>query len=672
MLSGAPPQFWLIWLASLILIWLPGAALARAVRLPRPGDWPLRMAVEIGLGLAFWPLLLLWSTVGARWLPWDGWSAPSARLLLLGIAVLAGILVARDVVPRATLIRRSAGRQAVWLALVAFLLLLASYTRWQHVRSLVLPNWVDSVHHVMIVRLIVEQGALPLTYAPFIPHSVFSYHWGFHALTAWLAWLLGVSDPLDLARLVLVFGQALNVLVLLPLYAAGRALFNSRRAGFLVVALGMFVSWLPAYYTAWGRYTHLTGILLAVPCVFALWRLDVTRTNASGWWTVSVLTAAGLALTHVRIAAFAAVFVMLLMFWLLVNGQWRVLPRWATAGAASLLLIAPWLVQLTSHPRAARTLLAPANEPFTWHEAVSQIPWRLVWVPGMRELTALATGGLSELLAGDHPSAAAHIGAAIWLLVLFGITAWSLVRKRVRSPFPWVALALLYGWSAAVFLLLNTQAAGLPRIAFLSLGAAAITFFAPVSLSSAGLVTWATGAIIPVRWLKISSVALTVGVAAWGAAGMRDIINPQTILVDAEDVPALLWIRDNTPPNARFGVDTWRWQGNTYAGADAGYWISVLTDRQTITLPALYTLTASRETVLDANRFLEQWAPAQSLGNREIVEALRSGDVTHLFVGHRARHLDAAQLAQSPDLELLYDDDSVYIFRLTDPQAPTP
>ncbi len=48
------------------------------------------------------------------------------------------------------------------------------------------------------------------------------------------------------------------------LYAAGRTLFNSRRAGFLAAALGMFVSWLPAYYTAWGRYTHLAGLLLAI------------------------------------------------------------------------------------------------------------------------------------------------------------------------------------------------------------------------------------------------------------------------------------------------------------------------------------------------------------------------------------------------------------------------
>jgi hypothetical protein len=669
---GAPLQFSLIWLACLTLVWLPGKLLARAVRLPTATDWPLRTSLEIGLGLAFWPLLLLWSNVVFVLLLPAAWTSASARIFVAAIAIVAAGLLAKDVYRRAPALRRSARRQALWLSLFGFQFLLAVATRWQHTRTLVLPNWVDSVHHVMIVRLIVEQGALPGSYTPFIPDSVFSYHWGFHAVTAWLAWLLGVSDPFELSGVMLISGQILNVAMLWALYAAGRALFNSRRAGFLAAAMGMFVSWLPAYYTAWGRYTHLAGILLAVPCLIALWRLGVAGKKVPGWWAVVALTAAGLALTHVRVAAFAAVFAALLLVWLIINRQWRAIPRWGSAAVAALLLIAPWLIQLASHPRLPQTLLTVGAERLSWSEAAAQIPWRLVWVPGMNELAALASGGLSELLAGEHPSTTLYAGAALWLVALVAAGVWHRLRPRARNTFPWAGLALPYGWSAAVFLLLNTQVAGLPRIAFLSLGAAAITFFAPVSLSAAGLVTWATGVFIPLRWLRTGSAALTVAVAVWGAANMRDIINPRTVLVDAEDLPALRWIRDNTPPDARFAVDTWRWQGNTYAGADAGYWISVLADRQSIVPPALYTLTASREAVLDINRFLEQWTDLQSVGGREMIDAMRDGGVTHLFVGHRARHLDAEQLAQSPDLEVVYDVDSVYVFRLKDRQEPTP
>ncbi len=177
---------------------------------------------------------------------------------------------------------RDIARQWPWLLLFALLFALACLTRSRQIRDLVLPNWVDSVHHTMIVRLIVEQGRLPATYAPYIPEAGFSYHWGFHAWVAWLAWLLGVRDSFELAHLLLLFGQVLNVLMLWMLYAAGRTLFNSRRAGFVTASLGMFVSWLPAYYTAWGRYTHLGGLLLAIPFLICLWRLGRAQDACAG------------------------------------------------------------------------------------------------------------------------------------------------------------------------------------------------------------------------------------------------------------------------------------------------------------------------------------------------------------------------------------------------------
>ena len=660
-------QFTLIWLACLVLIWLPGAALARLLRLPSPADWLLRSALEIGLGLSVWPLLLLWSTFAARPLAGLSWSPVPARIVVAALCLAALIPQVRAALRGPDRLRRGVLRQWPWLLLFAALLALAWYTRQRHIRDLVLPNWVDSIHHLLIVRLIVEQGALPDTYAPYMAGAGFSYHWGFHAWAAWLAWLLGATDSFDLARLLLIFGQVLNALMLWMLYAAGRTLFNSRRAGFLAAALGMFVSWLPAYYTAWGRYTHLAGLLLAIPLLISLWRLARARGHVHAWLLATSLLAATLALTHVRVALFAAIWAALLLIVLAVQRNWRAVRRWIIAGALALLLNAPWLATLAAHPRSASLVAGASAAAVSWQTALDRIPWQLVWTPGMRELVALATAGIAELLAREHPVANLRLAAGAWLLLVAGILLWQRRSGREQPALPWRPLALLAAWCATVAAVLNTDALGLPRLPFLSLNAAAITLFLPASLAAAGLVAWASGAVIPPRRARLAVLVLTAALAGHGAANMRDIINPQTVLVASEDMPALTWIRDHTPPDARFAVNAWRWFGVSYAGSDAGYWIPALTDRQSILPPALYALTLEREQILQINSLLDAWTASPDLSDPALINRLRAEGVTHIYLGGRSDPSQAEALANLPALELLYARGSVYIFRLKQP-----
>ncbi len=136
--------------------------------------------------------------------------------------------------------------------------------------------------------------------------------------------------------------------------------------------------------------------------------------------------------------------------------------------------------------------------------------------------------------------------------------------------------------------------------------------------------------------------------------------------------PALHWIRQHTPPDARFAVNAWLWYGSTYAGSDAGYWIPVLTDRQSILPPVLYSLTLPRPAVEEINARLAAWSADPLLTDPAQLERLRANGVTHIYVGGRSSEAQAgmqagaqaAALAQLPDLELLYARDSVYIFRI--------
>ncbi|HWS70464.1 MAG TPA: hypothetical protein VN605_00040, partial [Thermoanaerobaculia bacterium] len=137
--------------------------------LPRQADPFVRLAMAIGYGLAFWPLLFLWtSSAGLRWTP----AAARTVLAMLAVACVIVVVVRRP--------RPFRFRHVPWTLLTLALFALAIVTRITQIRGVVLPLWVDSVHHTMIARLLIDHGTLPTSYAPFIAGSSFYYHWGFH------------------------------------------------------------------------------------------------------------------------------------------------------------------------------------------------------------------------------------------------------------------------------------------------------------------------------------------------------------------------------------------------------------------------------------------------------------------------------------------------------------
>jgi hypothetical protein len=143
-------------------------------------------------------------------------------------------------------------------------------------RELLLPAWVDSVHHVLVVRLIEQNGGIPTSFAPYFDVA-FTYHYGFHLLAA-------IFSTLTLAPAeqgVLWFGQLINALVALSVYRLGRAAWHDRRAALLAAVLVGFVFQMPAYYLL-GDAIRDTGLL----CCRPLWRCPGRPTNrgARNWF----------------------------------------------------------------------------------------------------------------------------------------------------------------------------------------------------------------------------------------------------------------------------------------------------------------------------------------------------------------------------------------------------
>jgi hypothetical protein len=646
-----------VWVLGFALLWVPGILLATLLRVRGP-DAASRVTMQLGLGLCFWPLLLLWSSVlGLRV------TSTMARAVFAIFAIGVIVVVARRFSARvrttgAPALRSGAPlrfpmRQRVWGGLVLVLIGITAATRVSHIRDLVVPAWVDSVHHAAIIRLIIAQGRVPSTYDPLIPHGAPFYHWGYHSLTSFLMWILGQRDAFVLTDVMLHFGQMLNTLTVLFIYAAARALFQSRRAGLFAATLAAVVSYFPAYFVSWGRYTHLVGALLLLAFVPALFSVQ----KRPRWNNVAILgaLAAGLLLVHVRLAFFALTLAAALAVFLVVGRSWRTMGFWAAAAVVAVLLTSPWLIRLAGIEQV-RGIVAP-GEALSDFRTPPEIRADHLWPPHNRELLAVATAGLTGLLGWPPMSPVGRMAAiAFWIVVMI-CAEWQHRKKprtqkpkprrrtlsNLRSGFwvlgsafplpPWRGLAVLALWVMITALLLNLDSLGLPGLQLASNTSAVISLFIPLSLAAGALIAWVFGCMVPRRWTLEATAALILAIAIPGAFVMRNVVNPRTVVATRADRDALRWIRDHTAREARFAVRARPWIANSWVGIDGGYWIPVLTDRQSILPPAIYAWASPPAEAAAINRTVQDFAGADSMTDDQLGPWLRSHRISHIYIG---------------------------------------
>jgi hypothetical protein len=406
------------------------------------------------------------------------------------------------------------------------LLLLVTGWRFYQVRQLALPAWVDSVHHTLLVRILLEQGTLPETWGPYLPTTPFYYHFGFHLSAALLAKITGMTG-LALGNAVLVAGQLWQVLLVLALYLLARTLLAAHEPAFIAALLVSFVAEMPAFYVSWGRYPLLAGATLLIGAMAAA--------NGRRWWLLALLTALT-AMTHHYTLLLLALF--LLASWLLRPGERRPL---FFSGLAAGLLVSPWLWRVWRLGQQWAGVATPQNDEIS---------------PNTYLLT---------LLGPLH-----NYGLLLIALVGFGLLLRTLYQKPdvVRS---WRPFAL---WTFLLFLLLGPWA--LPP--FRADHAALLIFLPAVLFATLALTQLPTPLY---RWGALLLLLL------WGMAATRNLVRPDTILADAGDLAALQWIDSHTTPETTFLIDVAPWF-TVWRGVDGGWWITPLTGRATVLPPLAY------------------------------------------------------------------------------------
>jgi hypothetical protein len=644
---GLRSSGWLI-LPLLSLFILPGYLLYSLLPI-EPELEPLEhLALVVGLSLALVPLALLLCSV-------LGLALNGTRVLIAVVILSVGALWRLASTGFRDFRRWLSSDNRPFVMAFLFIFALSLTVRFLHIRNLVVPAWIDSVHHTLITQLIVAKGGVPQSYESLLPIGEFVYHFGFHSLVAVFHWLTGVEIP----RAMLIVGQVINGLMVLSAYLLAKCLTGRRLAGLFAALIVGLISFMPAYYVSWGRYTQLTGlVLLPSTIVFTMRALgqpgklvDWETGKLVDWETgksgnqftnlpiyqstnllIAAVSAAGLLLTHYRVLIFYGGFVVAYLLYETFTHRHepaaflRYWSRAATVGFLAALLILPWLANLV-HALWPLTTLPSRMQ---GAPSFNAFPYDLVMIGNNRALIVLSVCGL----------------------------LWGLY-KRERA----VTVTML--WVVIVTVITNPTVLGLPSTWLVNNASLAISLFIPLAILGGYFLTSVSDLLsvqYPISNIRQLTLALAITlVALWGAWEMLPIVNPGTVLATRYDMAAMDWIRHNIPSDARFLINVRHWQGGTYVGTDGGYWIPLLAGRDTVLPPAVY-LYGSGEYVKGINDLAEAIVAAESFDAENIRQLLSDNGVTHVYVGARGGPITPQMLTGSAHYHAVYSNGAVWIF----------
>jgi len=520
-----------IFLAFLCLI-LPGLAWWAWLG-QRQEDPIVAFAQIVGVSLAIIPLLALAGfVVGFRFTP----------ALVIIILIACALLTVGGLVKQGFQLPQ---RYRLHLIIGLVVFGLAVSLRLYQSQDLLLPNWVDSQHHFLIIKTILENSAVPQDLMPYL-QVPFYYHFGYHAIAA----LFTAISNLPIGQAMLILGQVLNAAVGLSVYALSKNLWRNWRPALAAALLVSFATRMPAYYLSWGRYTLLTGLVL-LPVAMGQ-SLDILR-GKNIWRSALALTllTAGILLSHYFAAMLLAIFLGFLIIVHLAKG-WQHLPQalmelsWILNSAiCGLLLVSPWLGRIAlfsasnpgvdaSFPESFETILSGSRVNYIWQLLGPTSNHWLLLPAGLGLLFALRKRGT--------------LGFGLWSLVLIVMAMpWGVTLRPFRPDH------------------------------------FAIVLFLPLTLLAASFfwqITGWLGKLLKQRSAGIFLLMLILfGWIGWGYPKNRESINPVTVLVNEADLMALDWIVEKTPPEAHFYINTTYWMGNSFRGADGGGWILPYTGR---------------------------------------------------------------------------------------------
>ncbi|MFQ6100904.1 MAG: DUF6541 family protein [Anaerolineae bacterium] len=596
--------------------------------------WAERLGIAVGLSLALYPLLFLWTGLAGlhigplyAWIPAFG-----------GLAAL--VWRYRAWRPRKSwkALRRWARSEALWpdLALLVAVGLVFG-VRLLVVRTLDAPMWGDSYQHTMIAQLLVDHGGMFDSWEPYAELQTFTYHFGFHATMAVLHWLTGM----EMAKTVLWGAQVLNGLAVLVLYPLAMRVSGNRWAGVVAVLVAGLLSPMPMFYVNWGRYTQLAGQTILPAAVLVTW--SALKARRRDWRLIGLgwLAVGGLALIHYRVLIFYVFFVLAWTLLALRRGTWRqTLARVTWVGIGAVLFFLPWFI----HIFEGRILHSFRQQLTTMPSQVSSF---------IRQYNTI--GDLTR-----------YMGPVGWLLLVVAAAVGLWQRRR--------GVLVMSLWWFLLLIATNPDWLQLPGSGAISNHALFMAAYIPAGVLIGGLLGREVSRL---SW-KGSGALVTLLVAVVGLGGARvrmgDVRVAQHAMVTRPDLRAMAWVRENTPEEARFLINSFfAYGGGVVVGSDGGWWLPLLAGRANTVPPLNYGTEQGprpgyREWVNEPTRQIQE----AGMDDPETLALLEERGITHVYIGQQQGRvnysgpdvLDPGALLDSVHYRLVYHQDRVWVFEV--------
>jgi hypothetical protein len=595
-----------------------------------------RWCLAIGLSVAIFPvafyglrLVLPGFTLG----PWK----MSAFLVGCGVIVVWRL--------RSTWREQLAFDRWDWVAIG--ILGMTLFTRIWIVQDFPFAAWSDGMHHTVLTQLTAVNGQLPYTMDPYFPIPLSQYHLGLYALSSTVEWLANV--PAHTALLYTV--QILNGLCVVGIFMVLDRLVGRLGAIVGATVVGL-VSFQPAFYVNWGRFTQIAAqtILLVAWLVtwhtLKVWRQYKARNSSRSvmfWYVVlaSVLNAA-VFLLHFRVAAFYIPLLAILATWEFYQAfkerQIRaLLGGILVIGIVSLLFVSPAVWE-------ALRIYVQSRAPVT-----------------VSDLTPQEIAKVREAYFVFPIQTWPALAAPLWLMIAGVISAVFAAVRRNK-----LALAVTL-WTVLVLLIGSAYLLEVPLLEVTNMGAILIMLYLPISLAlgvgAEELLHWASGVW---RTRAVSFTVAMVSVAAFvGSHTAVMQVEPYRYFVTEADLTAMAWINKNTPTDAWFAINTSFWVPGAPMGTDAGYWIPYFTQRSTTAGANLFSL--GSKDYIDRVRRMSQAAANLATDNAALDE-LRELGITYIYIGAKGNFdgpgLVLKQIRRAAGVEVVYQQNGVTILRI--------
>lgn len=611
------------------LLALPGWAFLGVSKIWRFYSPFQRWMLAFGLGLAGFPILFYM----ARLLP--GFRIGNHKLVI--ILVLALLLISLS-------FRRTWKEQVQFdtselVALTLFVIIL--FTRLWVIRLYPYPAWSDSLHHVLLTQLTAQNGRLPYTLEPFEPVNLSMYHLGLYAFTAAIMILAKVPATTAL----LVGAQILNALNVSGIYLVLDRFVNRWAAIFGMLFVGL-LSFQPAWYFNWGRFTQVSSqMLLPIAWLLTIETLRGLRSASFPlFWGVifSSITTASLFLLHFRVAGlylpllFVSVATEFVISIIRSGYFWKATRVLIAIGFFSLFLIFPVLldalnVYINQSSSGGKSSEANAITYYTY-----------------------------------YPNTIYSIGLRRWVVYL--LVAASLVGALWRDR-----LVIEQGiWMVCLWIIGHFYLLPIRGLAFINYTGIMIMFYIPAAIIFGAVISKLYEKVIRTELIArhqnavkgwffavfLAVVSISAQVRVTAIESFRFFMTPQ-------DEEAMLWIKDHTPEDAIFAVDTYLWLGYSPHGVDAGYWIPYYTGRKTTTGTMMYAQ-GNKDYVSKVINFGVLVSKIQN--DESVVKELCKQGVKYLYIGAKRDRLfgsfDPGRMVLKYNKYIIYSKNGTTIFKL--------